>query len=111
MKAVVTKDNFRKILNLVGHIVGHTSTLPILSNILLQTEKGRLKISATNLEIGLTAWLGGKVDSDGSVTLPARTITDYISVTLGEQVNLETKDNNLIISTDSSSASIKTLPP
>ena len=110
MKAVVTKENFKKILNIVSHIVGHAASLPILSNILLQTEKGRIKISATNLEIGLTAWRGGRVEEDGRLTLPAKTINDYIATTLGDQISLETEKNNLIISTDSSRATIKTLP-
>lgn len=110
MQAVVTKDNFKKILGLVSHVVGNAASLPILSNILLETEKGRLKISATNLEIGLTCWLGGKVEKEGKVTLPAKTINDYVSTTLGDQVSLKTSDGALSISTDASSANVKTLP-
>jgi DNA polymerase-3 subunit beta len=110
MKAVVTKENFKRILNLVSHIAGHTITLPILSNILIETEKGRMKISATNLEVGLTAWLGGRVEQDGSITLPAKTITDYVSSTNGDQITLEVIGTNLNVSTENSSASIKTLP-
>lgn len=111
MKAVVTRENFKKVLSLVGHIVGNTATLPILSNILLQSDKGRLKISATNLEVGLTAWMGGRVEEEGSLTLPAKTIGEYMGTTLGEQVELSTDKNQLIIATDTSSATIKTLPP
>src|SRR3989338_11685035 len=110
MKATVTKENFKKIISLVSHIVSGTSTLPILSNILFQTDKGRIKISATNLEIGLAAWLGGKVEKEGSFTIPARTINDYVSTTMGEQVALEAQKNELTISTESSEAKIKTLP-
>ena len=111
MKIVVTKDNLKKVLNLVSHVVGHTSTLPILSNILMQTDKGRIKISATNLEIGLTAWVGGRVEEEGGATLPARTITDYVSTTLGDQVTLAKDKEGLTVSTDVSRATLKTLPP
>lgn len=111
MKAVVTRENFKKVLALVGHIVGNTATLPILSNILMQSDKGRIKISATNLEVGLTAWMGGRVEEDGSLTLPAKTIGEYVGTTLGEQVQLAAAKNQLTISTDTSSATIKTLPP
>ncbi|OGE86123.1 MAG: DNA polymerase III subunit beta [Candidatus Doudnabacteria bacterium RIFCSPHIGHO2_02_FULL_46_11] len=110
MKAVITRDNFKKVLGLVSHVVGTAASLPILSNILLQTEKGRIKISATNLEMGLTCWLGGRVEEEGTVTLPARTINEYVSTILEEQVILNLKQGNLIVSTDTSSASIKTLP-
>ncbi len=110
MRAIVTKDNFKKILGLVSHVVGGAASLPILSNILLQTDKGRIKISATNLEIGLTAWLGGRVEEDGSVTLPARTLNEYVSTTLEDQITLATASNGLTVSTDTSSANIKTLP-
>src|SRR3989344_487017 len=110
MKAIVTKDNFKKILGIVSHIVGHAASLPILSNIMLQTDKGRLKISATNLEMGLTCWLGGRVEEEGIITLPAKTINDYIATTFGEQITLAANKDGLKISTESSSATIKTMP-
>src|SRR3989344_9137212 len=111
MKITVTKENLKKIVNSVSHVVAATVTLPILSNILLETEKGRIKISATNLEIGLTAWLGGRVEEEGRVTIPARTFNDYVSSLLGEQVGMEAKKGTLNISTEAARAELKTLPP
>lgn len=55
------------------------STLPVLSNILLATDEGRLKLAATNLEIGITCWIGAKVEEEGAVTIPAKLLSDVVS--------------------------------
>ena len=55
------------------------STLPITANVLLQTDKGRLKLAATDLDIAISAWVGAKIDEEGGTTVPSRLITDFIS--------------------------------
>jgi DNA polymerase-3 subunit beta len=78
MKASCLQENLSKGLTIVGHAVATRSTLPILSNVLLAADQGRLKPSATNLEVGLTCWIGAKVEEDGSTTVPARTFVDLV---------------------------------
>ena len=58
MRVSCLQDNLSKGLNIVGRAVGTRSTLPVLSNILMATDNGRLRLAATNLEMGITAWIG-----------------------------------------------------
>jgi len=81
-----------KAVSIVGRAVATRSTLPVLSNILLATENGRLKLSATDLEIGITCWIGAKVDEDGAVTVPARTLVDLVGVLPDERLDLSLDD-------------------
>ena len=58
-------------MSVVSHAVSSRSTLPILANILLSTDHDRLKLSATNLEIGINSWIEGQVQEEGAITVPA----------------------------------------
>jgi DNA polymerase-3 subunit beta len=69
--------------------------LPVLSNILLATQSNRLKLAATNLELGITYWLGASVEIDGSLTVPARLLTDFVSSL--PSGNLELTQNDLAL--------------
>jgi DNA polymerase-3 subunit beta len=69
--------------------VSPRSTLPILGNILLTTDAGRLKLSATNLEVGINCWIGAKVEEEGGIAVPARTFIDLINSLPGNQVHME----------------------
>src|SRR5215813_5592980 len=66
-------------LSIAGHAVSNRSTLPILANILLATDHGRLKLSATNLEIGINCWIDAEVQEEGTTTVPAKLISDLVS--------------------------------
>jgi DNA polymerase-3 subunit beta len=63
--------------------------LPVLGNVLVATEDGRLRLSATNLELGITCWIGGKVLEEGSTTVPARTFVDLVNTLPNDQVDME----------------------
>ena len=79
MKLSCLQENLSKALNIVGRAVATRSTLPITQNVLLATDQGRLKLSATNLEIAMSTWVGGKVQDEGSITVPARLLTDFVA--------------------------------
>ncbi|MEX0919751.1 MAG: DNA polymerase III subunit beta [Candidatus Saccharimonadales bacterium] len=79
MQISITQENLNKALSATNRVVGNRNTLPVLSNILLKTNKNRLKIAATNLEIGISYTIGAKVDKDGDITLPAKLLTEYIA--------------------------------
>ena len=79
MRLNLTQENLNKALGVAGRIVSSRVTLPVLSNVLLATEDKRLKISATNLELGINYWVGCKVEEEGAVTIPARLFGEYIS--------------------------------
>jgi DNA polymerase-3 subunit beta len=84
------QENLARGLQVVSRAVSTRNPLPVLSNVLLRTEDAGLKLTATNLEIGITAWVPGRIDSEGSLTVPARLLTDVVSgLPAGERVDLE----------------------
>ncbi len=90
MKLSVMQENLARGLSVVSRAVSSRSTLPVLANVLLKTEDGGLKLTATNLEIGITYWVPGKIDEDGATTVPAKLLTDLVnSLPPGERVELE----------------------
>ncbi|MBN2554906.1 MAG: DNA polymerase III subunit beta [Anaerolineales bacterium] len=89
MKVSCLQENLSRGLNIVARAVAPRSTLPVLGNVLLATDQGRLRLSATNLEMGITCWIGAKVSEDGSTTVPARTFVDLINTLPGQQVDME----------------------
>jgi DNA polymerase-3 subunit beta len=78
MKLSLLQENFKRGLAIVSHAVAPKSSLPVLGNILLATDEGRLKLSATNLEIGITCWIGAKVEDEGATTIPAKLLSDFV---------------------------------
>ncbi|GAB4571342.1 MAG: DNA polymerase III subunit beta [Anaerolineae bacterium] len=89
MKVSVLQENLAKGLTTVGRAVPNRPTMQVLGNVLLETEEGRLKLAATNLELGITAWIGAKIEEDGAITVPARTIIDLVNQLSPERVDLE----------------------
>src|SRR5690348_5917002 len=84
------QENLARGLSIVSRAVSSRSTLPVLANVLLKTEDAGLKLTATNLEIGITYWVPGKVDEDGATSVPARLLTDLVnSLPPGDKVELE----------------------
>ncbi len=88
MKVSCLQENLAKGLSIVGRAVATRSTLPVLANILLSTDGARLKLSATNLEVGINSWIGAKVDQEGAITVPARLLTDFVSSLPSERIDL-----------------------
>ena len=89
MKVFCLHENLAKGLGIVGRAVAARSTLPVLGNVLLATDESRLRLSATNLELGITCWIGAKVHAEGSTTVPAKTFIDLVGTLPREQVDLE----------------------
>lgn len=88
MKVTVLQENLARGLSIVSRAVSTRSTLPVLANILVATDEGRLRLSATNLELGITCWIGAKIDEEGSTTVPARAFTDLVSTLSDKQVDM-----------------------
>ena len=65
MKLSVMQENLARGLSVVSRAVSSRNTLPVLANVLLRTEDAGLKLTATNLEIGITSWVPGKIDVGG----------------------------------------------
>ncbi|MGD0877514.1 MAG: DNA polymerase III subunit beta [Anaerolineales bacterium] len=88
MKVNVLQESLARGLGIVSRAVSPRSTLPVLSNVLVASDEGRLRLSATNLELGITCWIGAKIEEEGSTTVPARTFVDLVGTLPQEQVSL-----------------------
>ena len=109
MKITCKQQDLSRGLSAVSHAVSNRSTLPILSNILLATDQGRLKLSATNLEIGINCWVDAQIQEEGSTTVPAKLLTDLVSRLPQAPVDLAVADgsNTLSVKGQGSNANIK----
>lgn len=110
MKLQVTQENLSKALNTVARVANTRGTLPILANVLLKTTNNRLSIAATNLDIAITQYCGAKVKEEGSITIPARLMQDFISSLPPSVINLELDDNKLHITTDQYQSVVNGVP-
>ncbi len=102
MKITCKQQELSRGLAVVSHAVSSRSTLPILSNILLATDQGRLKLAATNLEIGINCWVDVEIQEEGATTVPARLLTDFVN-------SLPQGAVDLMVPEDSNTLSIKGL--
>ncbi|MBI5622097.1 DNA polymerase III subunit beta [Candidatus Falkowbacteria bacterium] len=107
MKFSCTQENLQQGLAIVSHIASKNVNLPILNNLLLRVEGGGVRFSATNLEIGVSCFVRGKIEAEGEFTVPARVFADYVSLLPKDKVDLLLKDNQLEISSASHQTKIK----
>ncbi|MEK7611953.1 MAG: DNA polymerase III subunit beta [Patescibacteria group bacterium] len=112
MKLIILRNNIREGLSIIERAVGDDANLPILKNVLIKAESGnKLSLSATNLEIGIDAWITGKIIEEGNITVPFATLHTVIGNSDSDRINMETKGDNLMIKTDNYDATIQGLPP
>lgn len=109
MKVTILQENLARGLNVVSKAVSPRSTLPVLANILIATDEGRVRLSATNLEMGITCWIPARIEEEGSTTVPARTFSDLVSTLPGDQVmlKLDTQTQTLNVRGGTSTNDIK----
>ncbi len=109
MRVSVLQENLQKGLSIVTRAIPARPALPVLSNVLLSTEGQRLKLSATNLELGITCRIGANIDEEGATTVPGRTFLDLVSNLSHEAVNLELnpRTQNLRIECGGNTGNIK----
>ena len=89
MRVSCLQENLAKGLAIVGRAVSSRSTMPVLANILLEARDNQLRLAATNLEIGVTCWIGAKVEDEGSITVPARLLTDFVNSLPPDRIDME----------------------
>ena len=106
MKLQVTQENLSKALGTVARVASSRNTLPILSNVLLKTIDNRLSISATNLDIAITHFIGSKIEKNGSITVPARLMQEFVSSLPDSVLDIELENHKLHITTDQYQSSI-----
>jgi len=109
MKLSCLQENLNKGISTVSRLVATKGTLEILSHILINTEGGRLKLSATNLEIGVNYKIGAKIEKEGGITVPARLFSEFVSQLPEGKINLEVKENTLYTNIGDFKSNIKGL--
>jgi DNA polymerase III subunit beta len=109
MNVSVMQENLARGLGIVGRAVSSRATLPVLANVLLKTENSGLKLTATNLEIGINCWVPGKVAEEGEITVPAKLLADLVSSLPNQRIDLQfsAKDRTLKVTSGGSRSSIK----
>ena len=110
MKLSTLQENFSRGLATVSRSVAARTQLPALSNVLLATDKGRLKLSATNLETGVNFWLGAKIEEEGAISIPAKILTEFVSSLPAERIELKSREGSLQLNCASYQASFVGLP-
>lgn len=107
MKIIILRSNLKESLAAVEKAVSETSNLPILKNVLLKTYNNKIKIAATNLDLGITKLTSGKIIEEGGITVPFSTFYSLVNNSDNERITIETDKNNLIFKTDNYSAKIQ----
>jgi DNA polymerase-3 subunit beta len=109
MKVTLLQENLARGLGIVSRAVSPRSTLPVLANVMIATDEGRLRLSATNLEMGITSWVAARIEEEGTTTVPARTFGDLVNALPGEQValTLDTPTQTLNVRSGTSTNDIK----
>ncbi len=111
MKIISLQKNLRSAVQAVSHIAQKNVSLPILNNILISARDGILSLITTNLEIGITSALRGKIEVEGAFTVDAKTLSEYVALLAGDKVTVETTESELVINSGSSKTKIKGLGP
>ena len=89
MQVSCLQENLSRGLGVVGRAVATRSPLPIMQNVLIQTDGSRLKLAATDAEIAITTWIGGQIEGEGGITAPARLLTSFVNSLPAERIDLE----------------------
>ena len=109
MKITILKNKFSKGLSIVEKITGRNFTLPILENVSISSEESTVKLSTTDLEVGINYWIMAKIEEKGKITIPVKPLSNFVSLINEEQINMETKENTLFLKGESYKTQIKGL--
>ena len=97
MKISCLQENLSRGLGVVGRAVATRATLPVTQNVLLSADQGMLRLSATNLEIAMTTWIGAMVEEEGSVTVPARVLTEFVNSLGGDRIDINMEEGSRLL--------------
>lgn len=107
LKIFSLQENLKQGLALVGHVSGKNVNLPILNNVLIKAEEGKIRLVATNLEIGVISTVRGKIEREGLFTVSSKIISDCINLLPNKKIGLEQKENDLLVDCENYQAKVK----
>ena len=111
MKLTILKENLKDALNVVERSTSKSLTLPILNNVLMETDGNFLCLSATDLEIGVKYWSLAKIEKQGKITVPIKLFSSFISSLHEKTITIELKNNTIYVKGNKNRATIKGLDP
>jgi len=109
MEIKLNHTNLAKSLQYTSRAVSAKPNIPVLSNVLLDISKNGLKLSATNLDMGINVWIPGLVEREGKITVSAKFISDFVSASSGDNVELKLEGSLVTVKTDKSKANFNTI--
>ena len=101
MKATITQDNFSKALNYVSKTISSNPSIPVLSNVLIEIQKDEVKLSTTDLELGVSTRIGADVKKEGRTTVNAKTLAEFVNSLAEGKIDLELKEKIFIVKNES----------
>lgn len=104
MKVEVLQEVLNRGLGIIHPAIQSRSTLPVLANVLIATDEGRLRLSATDLELGITCWIGAKIEEEGSTTIPFKTFSELVGALPDAKVNLSLNADTEVLNIRSGSS-------
>ena len=90
MQLSCLQENLNRGLSVVQRAVATRTTLPITQNVLISTDNSRLKLAATNLDIAISAWIGAQIEEEGTITIPARMLSEFVNSLPPERIDITT---------------------
>lgn len=111
MKFITLTKNFQIAVNSIKNIINKNTNLPILNSILIETEKNQIKLSSTNLELGINYFMAAKIINQGKIAVPAKTLSNFVSSIKNEKIEINSKDNILDVVTENFKTKIIGLNP
>lgn len=110
MKFTCTQENLAHGLTSISRVAGKNAALPILNNVLIKAAAGVVRLSTTNLELGLTATIRAKIEKEGSYTVQSRVLHEFVGLLGNEKVTLELTDQGLLVTSGHTKTTLKGLP-
>ena len=101
MRVACLQENLQRALNRVGRAVASRTALPVLSNVLIATDNGRLRIAATNLDIGVTTWIDADIEAEGRITIDARLLGEFVNTLPAGAISLDSDDVRMSLTVQS----------
>lgn len=109
MKLNILTVNIQSKLSFINHAISLKSQIPILLNVLLETEENKLKISSTDLEIGIEVYIPADIEEQGSITIPAKTFIELINSIPDDSLTLQTENETLIVKSKKTKSVFQTI--
>jgi len=97
MKFSIAQSQLQEALQVVSSAVPTRTTLPVLSNILIEAEEGSVRLTATDLDLAIATRARANVSDPGSLTVPAKKLLELVRKLPKEELKVDAKDLNLTI--------------